>query len=119
MGDANTAQARLFHTLVKFVAVQHAPEDQLSRNIVESNNHLPNGAITHAKWIKAPEHRKLGQKTAHVIMGFSSWELPKCQRRPLSRRMPSERARLRQMLRQPQDHGMPAHGNPSLRQLSS
>src|SRR6266576_2834914 len=75
MGDANTAQARLFQVLVKFVAVQHAPEDQLSRNIVESNNHLPNGAIAHAKWIKAPERRKLGQKTAHVIMGFSSREL--------------------------------------------
>ena len=72
MGDANTAQARLFHVLVKFVAVQFTPEDQLSHNIVESNNHLPSDAIAHAKWIKAPERRKIGQKTAHVIMGFNS-----------------------------------------------
>ena len=75
MGDANVAQARLFHVLVKFVSVQFMPEDQLSRNIVESNNHLPSDAIAHAKWIKAPERRKVGQKTAHVIMGFSTREL--------------------------------------------
>jgi hypothetical protein len=75
MGDANTAQARLFHVLVKFVAVQFTPENQLSRNIVESNNHLPSDAIAHAKWIKAPERRKIGQKTAHVIMGFNTREL--------------------------------------------
>ena len=75
MGDANTAQARLFHVLVKFVAVQFTPENQLSRNIVESNNHLPTDAIAHAKWIKAPERRKIGQKTAHIIMGFNSREL--------------------------------------------
>ncbi len=30
MGDANVAQARLFHVLVKFVSVQFMPEDQLS-----------------------------------------------------------------------------------------
>ena len=75
MGDANAAQARLFHVLVKFVSVQFTPDDHLSRNIVESNNHLPSDAIAHAKWIKAPERRKLGQKTAHVIMGFNSREL--------------------------------------------
>ena len=75
MGDANTAQARLFHVLVKFVAVQFVPEDQLSRNIVESNNHLPSDAIAHAKWIKAPERRRIGQKTVHIIMGFNSREL--------------------------------------------
>ena len=75
MGDANVAQARLFHVLVKFVSVQFTPDDLLSRNIVESNNHLPNDAIAHAKWIKAPERRRMGQKTAHVIMGFNSREL--------------------------------------------
>jgi hypothetical protein len=69
------AQARLFSVLVKFVPVSFVPEDQLSCNLVETNNFLLTDSIIHTRYIKAPERRSLNQQMAHVIMGFKTREL--------------------------------------------
>lgn len=75
--DANGAVvcARLFYVLVKFIPVNFNPNDNLSKNLIKMNNNLPTDAIVHARYIKAPERRSLNQKTAHIIMGFSTREL--------------------------------------------
>ena len=72
--DANGAVvcARLFYVLVKFVPVNFNPNNNLSKNLIKMNNNLPTDAIVHARYIKAPERRSLNQKTAHIIMGFST-----------------------------------------------
>lgn len=75
MGSVDAAHARLFYVFVKFVPVSFAPDNQLCKGFIETNNGLPAGTIQHARYVKAPVRRKLNQRTAHVIMGFGTREL--------------------------------------------
>lgn len=62
---------RVWKLPVDFVPIQFQPEIDGTLRFVEHSNDLPDQAIVDAKWIKPPQHRTNGQKTALLLISFS------------------------------------------------
>ena len=66
----NTAkiQQRTYRVIMKFVPCDgsFSPEDETQLRTIEAEHKLDKGAIVAASWIKKPERRSPGQKTANV-----------------------------------------------------
>ena len=61
---------RTFKLVAEFVPTTFAPGTDEALRKVEDLNDLPHKAIADARWIKPPEKRTPGQKTAHLLLSF-------------------------------------------------
>lgn len=64
----------VMEVVVKFVSIGEALDSFITLREIEDVNSLANGVIKRARWIKAVDKHRPGQKGAHAIFTFSSPE---------------------------------------------
>ena len=65
---------KLYHVIAEFVPISFDVGTDHSHKLLEVSNSLTSGSITWSKYVKPPHLRSANQRTAHVIIGFSSKE---------------------------------------------
>lgn len=74
LGGTSIYRNRLMNTVVEYVPTSFDPTSLGALEELEGANGLPTGTIVSARFIKPPHLRSIGQRTAHLIMGFQSRE---------------------------------------------
>jgi hypothetical protein len=73
-GGTTNVCTKLLYTLVKFVPVTFDPTSQITWDKIARDSEIQEGNIVYAKYIKPPQYRNAGQRTAHIIMGYLTRE---------------------------------------------
>ncbi|KAJ7686853.1 hypothetical protein B0H17DRAFT_940071 [Mycena rosella] len=72
MGGTSVLKERFLNILAQYVPVSFDPNRDGALHVLESDNGLQPGDLGKARWIKAPEQRRAGQRVAHVVFGLRS-----------------------------------------------
>lgn len=71
-GVAATMKDRSWQIFIDFTPCQLNPSDESALRGLEDRNDLPKSSIVEARWIKPPEFRNKGQRTALLLMSFGT-----------------------------------------------
>ncbi|TFY51040.1 hypothetical protein EVG20_g11196 [Dentipellis fragilis] len=74
ISETASCKARTFLVIIPFIPLSFHPESSGALRDVETSNSLPEGSITRARWIKAPERRSPTQICGHAFFWMSSAE---------------------------------------------
>ena len=66
--------SKLYHVIAEFVPILFDAGTDHSHKLLEVSNSLTSSSITWSKYVKPPHLRSANQRTAHIIIGFSSEE---------------------------------------------
>ncbi|KAF8483198.1 hypothetical protein JB92DRAFT_2763031 [Gautieria morchelliformis] len=65
---------RALSVIVEYVPLNHSPDVLAEMGKIERDSKLPSGSLISTRWIKPVHRRTAGQKSAHIIVKFSSTE---------------------------------------------
>jgi hypothetical protein len=71
MGGTTTASPTLYMIVAEYVPVTYSPDGYKAHAKIEIDSGLQRGVIQEARYLKKIEHRAQGQRSAHVMMGFT------------------------------------------------
>jgi hypothetical protein len=72
IGNNAYFRTRTYNLIAFNVDLMVEPENQVHRDEISKANHLEIGSIMSMRWVKQPERRALGQKTAHLFLSFTN-----------------------------------------------